>query len=43
MAKTKYIFKNSTLKNRIKKNKPVWLWKWTEQASRKYKEKKGKL
>ena len=40
--KTKFRWKNSTLKNRIKRDKPVWLWKWTVDAYHKYKENKKK-
>lgn len=40
MVKTKFRFKNTTIKNRIRKDKPVWLWKWTKDAYHEYKEKK---
>lgn len=40
MPKTKFRFKNKTLKNRAKANKPVWLWKWSKDAWHAYKEKK---
>lgn len=40
MPKTKFRFKNSTLKNRIKKNKPVWLFKWTAEGRKVGKAKK---
>lgn len=45
MSKTKFRFKNTTLKNRSRKGKPVWLWKWTKDAWHLYKQKKkeGKL
>lgn len=40
MSKRRFRFKNSTLKNRGKKGKPVWLWKWTKDAYHAYKEKR---
>jgi len=45
MTKTQFRFKNTTLKNRSKKGKPVWLWKWTTEARHVYKQakKEGKL
>ena len=45
MSKRQFLFKNSTVKNRIKNGKPVWLWKWTQDAYHVFKQKKkeGKL
>lgn len=39
MVKKRFRFTSSTMKNRIRKGKRIWMWKWTADAHHVYKQK----
>ena len=39
MVKKRFRFARNTIKNRIRKGKPVWMWKWTADAKHVHKQK----